>query len=159
MFARRCLRRPPHISSLRPTHKHRAFSNIKHETDAYGIPVRPTWSVNKLLSSYPKPTLSSTTLTRLHELSALIPPAEGTQEHVKLKQEMEDLIKLVEAVKLVDTASVQINEQHRVEDLREQQLKQRIFKNHEQEASGEALLQHATRTSDGFYVVDADKKR
>lgn len=159
MFARRCLRRPPHIPSPRPTHKHRAFSNIKHETDAYGIPVRPTWSVNALLSSYPKPTLSSTTLTRLHELSALIPPAEGTPEHANLRQEMEDLIKLVEAVKLVDTASVQPKEQHGVEDLHEQQLNQRIFNMYEKEASGEALLQHATRTSDGFYLVDADKKR
>lgn len=148
---RRCLR--PHlVRSLRC----RGFSNVKYETDAYGIPIRPTWSVNELLSSYPKPTLSSTTLARLHELSALIPPSEGTPEHTKLKEEMEDLVRLVEAVKLVDTTSVQPREQHAIT---EQQFNQSTPSGQDQEASGEALLHHAARVSGSFYVVDADKRR
>jgi Asp-tRNA(Asn)/Glu-tRNA(Gln) amidotransferase C subunit len=158
-FTRRCLQQPPHICSLRLTRNQRAFSNGKHETDAYGIPVRPTWSVNELLSSYPTPTLSSATLTRLHELSALIPPDEGTPEHATLKQEMEDLIRLVEAVKLVDTKNVQPRVQHGVENLGEKTPDLLMVDSLKVEASGQSLLRHAARTSDGFYTVDADKKR
>ena len=77
-------------------------SHVRAETDSCGIPIHPTWSVNELISSYPTPTITSATLKRLHELSALIPPVEGTTEHGTLKREMEDLVKLVEAVKLVD---------------------------------------------------------
>ncbi|KAG6866508.1 hypothetical protein C0991_003052 [Blastosporella zonata] len=123
---------------------------VKYETDECGIPLKPTWSVHELLSSYPKPTLSSATLTRLHELAALIPPQEGTTEHAKLKGEMEELIKLVEAVKLVDTRNVHPTS----------------FKLPDQqspasgdEPSGQSLLRNAARTKDGFYVVDSDRKR
>ena len=72
------------------------------ETDTSGIPLKPTWSVHNLVSSYPKPTISSANFKRLHELSALHPPPEGTSEHEERKQELEDLVTLVEAVKLVD---------------------------------------------------------
>jgi len=65
-----------------------------------GIPTQPSWSVNALLSSCPTPTISAATIKHLHQLSALIPPTEGTQEHEKLTREMEELVRLVEAVKL-----------------------------------------------------------
>lgn len=81
------------------------FRLIPHITykrrDEDRIPVRPTWSINELLSSYPKPTISTATLKHLHILSALIPPEEGSLDHTKLIEEMQDLVKLVEAVKLV----------------------------------------------------------
>ncbi|PAV20512.1 hypothetical protein PNOK_0313900 [Pyrrhoderma noxium] len=40
---------------------------------------------------------------KLHDLSALIPPEEGTEAHEELKNELEEMMRLVEAVKLVDT--------------------------------------------------------
>ncbi|KAF8076088.1 hypothetical protein FPV67DRAFT_396838 [Lyophyllum atratum] len=155
MLAARCLRRPQHFSLVDAACIRRNLSDVKHDTDECGIPLKPTWSVHELLSSYPKPTLLSSTLTRLHELSALKPPAEGTPEHAKLKREMEELIRLVEAVKLVDTEGVHPTghcgksggtpDQHLLSANRE--------------ASGRNLLQHASRTSAGFYVVDAERKR
>src|ERR1700726_1975437 len=88
---RRCTRRLIH-TKIAP----------RPETDALGIPLRPTWSVDELLSSYPKPSTTPATLRRLHELSALLPPAEDTPEHDALKRELDELIRLVEAVKLVE---------------------------------------------------------
>src|SRR6266403_262481 len=61
------------------------------ETDDCAIPLKPTWSVDDLLSS---------SLHRLHILSALIPPKEGTLAHSRLTRELEDLVKLVESVRL-----------------------------------------------------------
>ncbi|KAJ7179398.1 hypothetical protein C8R46DRAFT_1073635, partial [Mycena filopes] len=54
------------------------------DTDACGIPRRPTWSVNELLSFLPQNTL----------------------EYEKLKTGLEELIRLVEAVKMVDTEGI-----------------------------------------------------
>ncbi|RDB23177.1 hypothetical protein Hypma_009655 [Hypsizygus marmoreus] len=153
----RCLQRLRRSNILDTASPRRLFSSVKHETDDCGIPLRPTWSVNQLLSSYPKPTLSSTTLIRLHELSALIPPAEGTPEHAKLKGEMEEFIRLVEAVKLVDTEGVRPTSHRGNEDMRTSD--QSLLSPSYQEVSGRDLLKHAERTRDGFYVVDSDRKR
>jgi len=75
------------------------------ETDDCAIPLKPTWSVDNLLSSYPRPTISSSALHRLHVLSALTPPEEGTSAHSRLTRELEDLVKLVESVRLFDAPS------------------------------------------------------
>ncbi|KAG6831889.1 hypothetical protein H0H92_007006 [Tricholoma furcatifolium] len=148
--AQRCLRQQHLRLACNGARVYRRLLTVKHETDEYGIPLKPTWSVHELLSSYPKPTLSSATLARLHELAALIPPAEGTEEHAKLKVEMEELIRLVEAVKLVHTQGVRPTT-FKLPDEQAGSLGD--------EPSGRALLRHASRTQDGFYVVDADKKR
>ena len=84
------------------------------ETGERGIPVHPMWSVNDLLFSHPKPTISPTTSKHLHTLSALIPPEEGSPERVKLTEEMRDLVKFIEAVQLVNTDSV--DDAHRFPD-------------------------------------------
>ncbi|EPT02798.1 hypothetical protein FOMPIDRAFT_1029110 [Fomitopsis schrenkii] len=136
------------------------------EHDSCGIPVKPTWSVNQLLSSYPQPSLPPFTLQRLHALSALITPAEGTPEHVELTREMEGLIKLVEAVKLVDTGSLRSGSDFPIPDGRiwaegkGVEIEQRV--GHEgstAEPSGRDLLRHSSRVRDGLYVVDADKRK
>jgi len=124
--------------------------------DDCGIPNKPTWSVDELLSSYPSPTLSSATLLRLHQLSALIPPAEGTTEHRTLKKELEEFVRLVEAVKLVDTRGIQPAMSHgRIDEQTHHKLPQMG----ECEVNGTQLLKHATHEQDGFYVVDSDKMR
>jgi len=126
---------------------------LTHSTDTQGIPTRPVWSVNELLSSYPTPKLSSSTLRHLHDLAALIPPEEGTLEHDKLRHELEEMIRLVEAVKLVDTGGASKSKwgpRLRVED------EDPVIA--EEEGSGHSLLQHASRTVDGYYVVESDRR-
>ncbi|KIK65587.1 hypothetical protein GYMLUDRAFT_39063 [Collybiopsis luxurians FD-317 M1] len=132
-------------------------SNPVHETDSYGLPIEPVWSVNELLSSYPKPHLSPETFKHLHNLSALIPPEEGTPEFIKLKKELEELVRLVEAVKLVNTEGVQLSELRPVlGDGAEEEVQE---EEKEVTETGRALLKYASRTSDEFYVVEADKRR
>ncbi|KAJ8086251.1 hypothetical protein AAF712_016243 [Marasmius tenuissimus] len=131
---------------------------VTHATDSLGIPLKPTWSVNDLLSSYPKPTISSATLSRLHNLSALIPPEEGTKEHEKLKSELEELIRLVEAVKLVNTDGVVY--EHWGPELGDgAELTSEDVKEEGTEMSGRELLEYATKTEGGLYVVEADRRR
>jgi hypothetical protein len=134
------------------------------ETDSLGIPVRPTWSVNELLASYPKPEITTSTMAHIHELSALIPPVVGTDAHAKLTSEMENLVKLVEAVKLVDTRTV--DDSHPIPDGRIWaegvgiELSEDVSEHPNDEVGGRALLQHASRTSpNGFYVVDTDRSK
>ncbi|KAJ7178624.1 hypothetical protein C8R43DRAFT_467523 [Mycena crocata] len=122
------------------------------ETDSCGIPLRPTWSVNDLLSSYPTPYLTPQTLEHLHDLSALIPPEEDTPEYGQLKAGLEELIRLVEAVKLIDIKNIEASGSH---DPGRQTGN--INPGHELFCNGRSLLKHAARTRDGFYIVDADK--
>jgi hypothetical protein len=132
------------------------------ETDSCGIPVRPTWSVNQLISSYPSPTLSSGTLKHLHALSALIPPQEGSLEHETLKEELEDLVKLVEAVKLVHVGDegVAVNDGRIWAQDTGIPLSERDTRDIDGDgAKGRELLRHTTRTSDALYVVDAERVR
>lgn len=158
-FVRRCLRPQPYVSLQKKPRTYHRSSIISHDTDSCGVPVRPTWSVNTFLSSYPTPTISSATLSHLHELSALIPPPAGTQEHVILKREMEDLIRLVEAVKSVDTRNVHLNGLRDKRNVDQQYGNQQLLESTDQHDSGRKLLNHASRTLDGFYVVDADRRR
>ena len=132
------------------------------EVDSTAIPLKPTWSVHELLSSYPRPTISPATLKRLHELSALVPPSEGTSEHAKLTQEIEELVRLVEAVKLVDVSEVA--EDGPVPDGRIWASGEGVRLDAQaledpKAVSGRDLLEHASRTMDNLYVVEADKPR
>ena len=133
------------------------------ETDSCSIPLKPTWSVNELLSSYPKPIITPQVLQKLHNLSALIPPDEGTVQHAKLTTEMESLVKLVEAVKVVDVGRPSTSREGDVPDGRiwaeEIGIKLEREEAVEGEAHGRDLLHYASRTEDGLYVVDADRSR
>ncbi|KAF5369764.1 hypothetical protein D9758_001330 [Tetrapyrgos nigripes] len=158
MLLRRCL-----SCRVRPRIDYRTLKTLSnspgpeltHSCDAQGIPTRPTWSVNELLSSYPTPKLSSTTFRHLHDLAALIPPEEGTLEHKKTKHELEEMIRLVEAVKLVDTTSATPSTWGPRLGIEDRKVS---AKNEEAEESGDSLLNHASRTADGFYVVESDRR-
>ena len=98
----------------------------------------------------------------MHALSALIPPQEGSLEHETLKEELEDLVKLVEAVKLVhvEDGGVAVNDgriwaQDTGIPLSEEDMRDID----EDGAKGRDLLRHAARTSDDLYVVDAERVR
>ncbi|KAJ3552921.1 hypothetical protein NM688_g3896 [Phlebia brevispora] len=148
-----------HVSS-------KPVENTNVETDSHGIPTQPTWSVNELLSSYPKPVITPATLKHLHELSALIPPEEGTPEHARLTSEMENLVKLVEAVRLVDVGQTTESGDGEVPDGRiwaegtgislEYKKEPAPFPP-EGEVHGQALLGYASRTENKLYVVDTER--
>jgi hypothetical protein len=147
------------------THSKSHTASSKPKTDPCGIPLHPTWSVNDLISSYPTPTITSFTLKRLHELSALIPPEEGTPEHDSLKRELENLIKLVEAVKLVSLGDTsEISGEKQIQDgrvwaegtgIRSMDVPVEV----DGEVTGSTLLRFANRTFDGLYIVDADRTK
>lgn len=123
---------------------------------------RPSWSVNDLLSTYPVPELSSAALVRLHKSSALVPPSESSKEFTQLKSEMQELIRLVEAVKLVDTTAVKDAERGAVSDGKIWAQNRGINinppqdtrANTEKRSSGRELLKHASKSVDGYFVVE-----
>jgi len=155
---------PAHLARLSSSLSSKPTLPTDVETGEDGIPIRPTWSVNDLLSSYPKPTISPATLKRLHTLSALIPPEEGSPEHAKLTEEMQDLVKLVEAVKLVNTESV--DDGNGVPDGRIWaegtgiDLEAEPIPVDENEVQGRDLLKYAKNISpEGLYLIDSDRSK
>lgn len=127
-------------------------------TDACGIPLKPTWSLRELISSYHSPILSSATFQRLHELSALITPTEGTPEYDTTKKELDELVRLVEAVKLVnvDRPTDSFIPDGRVWAENTGIL---LTKEPHDEIQGTRLLHVANRTLEGMYVVETDRER
>jgi Asp-tRNA(Asn)/Glu-tRNA(Gln) amidotransferase C subunit len=86
-------------------------------------------------------------------LSALAPP-KHTLQYEKVRKELEDMVKLVEAVKQVNTDGVSLTGRGEKED------EDRIQQNSQPEGEhGQALLKYAARTKNGLYVLDAERKR
>ena len=148
---RRALSRP-NFARLNNVNRQSSHS-IKNQVDPCGIPVQPTWSVHQLLESYACPKLSSTTIDRLYELSALAPPNKDTLQYEKMKKDLEVMVKLVEAVKQVNTNGVPLVGRGEKED------GDRIQQNSQFEENGQTLLKYAARTENKFYAVDAERKR
>lgn len=93
------------FSSTQTRHAHGSRPprpSIATSINEFGVPVNPTWSVRELLDSYPPPTIEDATFEKIHRLSALVPPKEGTDERRVLKKELEDLVKLVNAVRMAE---------------------------------------------------------
>ena len=155
---------PARLARLNSSLSPKPTPRLDVETDEDGIPIRPTWSVNDLLSSYPRPTISPATLKHLHTLSALIPPEEGSPEHAKLTEEIQDLVKLVEAVKIVNTDSV--GDENSIPDGRIWaegtgiDLDAEPVPVDENEVQGRGLLKYAKNVSpEGLYIIDSDRSR
>jgi len=135
------------------------------ETDDCAIPLKPTWSVDELLSSYPRPTISSSALHRLHVLSALIPPTEGTLAHSRLARELEDLVRLVESVRLFDASGTSSTVDTTLDSrIWAEGMGIRLQKVPPGDRDLTALdpgelLSRASRTEGGFYVVHSDRAR
>ena len=103
-------------------------------------------------------------MKHLHALSALIPPEEGSHEHAKLTEEMQALVKLVEAVKLINTDSV--GDGNGIPDGRIWaegtgiDLDAEPIPVDENEVQGRDLLKYAQNVSpEGLYLVDSDRPR
>ena len=81
-------------------------------------------------------------------------------------REMEGLVKLVEAVKLVDTSSLQSGSDFPIPDGRIwaqgkgiEIEREGVRERSPVGPSGRDLLRHSSRVRDGLYVVDADKRK
>lgn len=80
---------------------------------------------------------------------------------------MEGLVKLVEAVKLVDTTGVQVGQDGEsvpdgriwAEGTGIELDDTKATHNDSDTPSGRDLLRHSSRAQDGLYVVDADKNK
>ena len=72
---------------------------------------------------------------------------------------MEEMIRLVEAVKLINTDGVVVMGRGEREDTDRSDSQQRIELSPKEDGTGQALLKHASRTMEGFYVVEADRTR
>ena len=68
--------------------------------DEDGIPLSPPYSIRSLLSSLPAPVLSDKQFVHLHTLSSLHPPPAGSAEYSNKKAQLEEMIRLVEAVRI-----------------------------------------------------------
>ncbi|KAJ1308860.1 hypothetical protein OPQ81_004548 [Rhizoctonia solani] len=117
-----------------PLCRHKASANTS--VDELCVPLKATWSVAQLLSTYPAPELSDATFARLHRLAALDPPDSASQDKQTLKMELQELLRLVEAVN-------RIWAEGRGMDL------DAPMANHIGEVHGEALLKHAKKHIDG----------
>ncbi len=135
------------------------------ETDDCAIPLKPTWSVDDLLSSYPRPTISPFALHRLHVLSALTPPEEGTSAHSRLTRELEDLVRLVESVRSFNapgassTVDTTLDSRVWAEGVGINLWKVPPGDRDLAALDPVELLFRASRTESGFYVVHSDRAR
>lgn len=82
-----------------------------------------------------------------------MPPEEGTPNYNALKQNLEEMIRLVEAVRSVD-ASELLTGRSEKEDA-DLVAPQTILSGE----IGQELLKHASHISDKFYVVDSERRR
>jgi hypothetical protein len=128
-----------------------------------GVPLSATWSVRELLDSYSPPSLDDPTFEKIHRLSALVPPDRGTQEREVLRKELQELVRLVNAVRV---AEVPQGKEGQIPDGRIYPIPQEIdldMTNTTQEeplASGRELLKHSQIGSETAYVLpDLSKRR
>ncbi|KAF8529255.1 hypothetical protein BU17DRAFT_36905 [Hysterangium stoloniferum] len=135
------------------------------EVDQYCVPITPTWSVHQLINSYPSPELSDASLTRLYALAALVPPEPGTSHFTKVKREMGDLVRLIEAVRMAPLAGRVYSSAWSIGAAAQDgpppaaDLQGRRESSGTLPPSGRELLKHAKRANDGYYVVDSSRPR
>ena len=114
----------------------------------------------------------------MYQLSALIPPDENTLEFANVKQELEQMVRLIEAVKFVDTATIvattAILESEEGDSLSSipdgrvcatekgmalsSNTRDVEFEETDIE-SGTVLLKYASRKTLGMYIVETEKQR
>ncbi|KIM25614.1 hypothetical protein M408DRAFT_331142 [Serendipita vermifera MAFF 305830] len=170
--ARIVLAKPQQSSGSRHVHNtHQSRKEHKAvEVDEFGIPTQPTWSVKSFLASYPSPAIDDETLDKLHRLSALKAPEKGSEEREVLRGEMEQLVRLVGAVRVAD---IPTDEGDGFMDGRIYPLSQKIDFAHkpkpkdagelvdsgEKLPSGRELLRHSQTANETVYVLPDLSKR
>ena len=121
-----------------------------------------SWSIKELLQSYPAPKVDDKTLNRLHKLAALKPPKAGSEEFESLRRELEDMIRLVEAVKTIeipDTPATGTFDGRVWPDSQGLQFDDSIAESHGKKAPhGRDLLKHSSAANDEFYLVELAKR-
>jgi len=76
------------------------------ETDELGLPLTPA---PLPIPDIPKASISRESLVKLHRLSALDPPEEGSPEELQLKAELGELLGLMDIVKNVEMPHGEVN--------------------------------------------------
>lgn len=90
------------IPSTRSRHLNSSRSIVVQRSvpvDADGIPIAPPYSIRALIASLPTPALSDEQYIHLHTLSSLHPPPSGSPEFAAKKAQLQEMIRLVEAVR------------------------------------------------------------
>lgn len=142
-------------SALLARHIHRTNPRTP-QVNELGVPLSPTWSVRELLDSYPPPAIDDQTFEKIHRLSALVPPAKGTAEREFLRKELQELVKMVNAVRIADIPK---DEEQGVPDGRiypipiEVSLEETKATEEESQPHGRELLRHSQISSETSYVL------
>lgn len=125
-------------------------------TDVLGLPLSPPWSVHALIGSYPSPTFSDATLRKLYDSAALLPPEADPNVFAAVKEEMADLVGLVEAVKMAPDELVGVEglPDGRIWSGGTVLVPEDVKLEKAALPSGQDLLKHAKRTDNGYYLVD-----
>lgn len=121
------------------------------------VPAEPTWSVKELLASYPAPTLEPAMLERLHKMAALRPPPYDSEDFESLRTQLSEMIRMVEAVKLVDIPDAlkgsEIPDGRIWPEGRGMSFAQDPISNVNSDPSGHALLEKAANVANNGYIV------
>lgn len=129
------------------------------EVDELGLPIKHEVSASTNRYYNPDPvSLNRAQLVKLHKLSALTPPEEGSAEETKLLQELGHLIGLMDVVKDVNLPQ---NPKDLSELLKSFGQSEQVFDgtnmarekpSGDEGLQGRDLLQYAARTERGLYV-------
>jgi hypothetical protein len=151
------------LSTIRMHHAKPKSAPVRGPVNEVGVPLSATWSVRELLDSYSSPSLDDQTFEKIHRLSALIPPDRGTEEREILRKELQDLVRLVNAVRV---AEVPQGKEGEIPDGRIYPIPREIDLyavegvQQEPQANGRELLKHSQIGSETAYVLpDLSKGR
>lgn len=129
-------------------------SKAKYTDEELAIPKERVWSVHQLLekNSLQTKELSDEELDRLYRLAAL-QPASSEDDRANMKAELREIIRLVDAVKHVDTSSVSTEEaMHSMLWPTDQSLRL-----HDAETSSNVKPNEQMRTDDGTGALPREK--
>lgn len=138
---------------------------VSVETDELGLPITP---LPLAIPSIPSKPISRETLVKLHRLSALNPPEEGSEEELQLKDELGVLMGLMDIVQKVELPPGDLREitaellsegvgevvvDEHVAEVQAKDARSGMEKSEEGGKSGRELLDWATRRVGDYYAA------
>lgn len=156
-------------SASTSTSKSASVQQTEVPVDGDGIPLAATYSFTAFLSSLPSPQLTDEQYIHLHKLAALVPPSKGTSDFKSSKLKFQDMIRLVEGVRQVESnpnlSDLELETDKRVSDSRiwpegegipldwDRDTRETL-EDKESSHDGRTLLKLASNThSAGYYIV------
>ncbi|GAA5845014.1 hypothetical protein JCM5353_003395 [Sporobolomyces roseus] len=144
-----------HPFSSKPSSPSPSDSSI--EVDSLCLPLTSPYTLSSLLPSSPSP-LSSETLSKLHKLSALLPPSPADPTTHSHLSGLDELISIVQRIREVDTSSLGLKEGEMVDariraEAEPIDLARKGRNKEELEVEGERLLECAEKREGGYFVA------